>query len=376
MATLTHHDVHEAERRLAEGVGLPPHWYTDSEIYRQEQQAIWRKAWICVGHDNAVRERNTFMTGYLGDMPVVITHAADGVLRAFANICRHRSHPVATDCGRRSVLSCRYHGWTYGLDGRLVAAPSAAREAAFDKTQLGLRELRLAKRGPLIFLTADPNGPSFEEHTAGLFEHWTDSGIDLDGCQFECDVPVTLAGNWKNYVDNSLECYHCPAVHPGLTKTYDLEPGAYEILNGTNWHAQSAVLRSDQAGGRPTASVDRQLGGGYEYAYIFPNLSTLIWLDRTNRMVGYAAIWFRPEGPGRVQQIMSFFFAPGVTTAERKGFLDLQTRTKLEDQAVIEAVQRAQETGAAQPARFMMDSEHGVHHFQKGMVCRWMQAAV
>jgi phenylpropionate dioxygenase-like ring-hydroxylating dioxygenase large terminal subunit len=374
MTTLTHRDVQEAGRRLAEGFGLPPHWYTDSEIYRQEQHAIWRKAWVCVGHDTAVREPNTFMTSYLGDMPVVVTHAADGVLRAFANICRHRSHPVAKDCGRQSVLTCPYHAWTYALDGRLVAAPSSSREAAFDKTSHGLQELRLAKRGPMIFLNSDPNAPSFEEHTAGLFDHWVNAGIDLNNCEFDRDVPVTLAGNWKNYVDNSLECYHCPAVHSGLAKLYDLEPGAYEIMNGTNWHAQSAMLRPDQASRLPAPSEDRQLG--YQFAYIFPNLSTLIWLDRMNRMAGYAAIWFRPEGPGRVQQIMSFFFAPGATTAERKDLLDQQTRTKREDQSVIEAVQRAQETGAAQSARFMMDTEHGVHHFQKNMICPWMLASV
>jgi hypothetical protein len=152
------------------------------------------------------------------------------------------------------------------------------------------------------------------------------------------------------------------------------EPCSIATKTYSNWHAQSAMLRPDQASRLPAPSGDRQLG--YQFAYIFPNLSTLIWLDRMNRMAGYAAIWFRPEGPGRVQQIMSFFFAPGATTAERKDLLDQQTRTKREDQSVIEAVQRAQETGAAQPARFMMDTEHGVHHFQKNMICPWMLASV
>jgi phenylpropionate dioxygenase-like ring-hydroxylating dioxygenase large terminal subunit len=88
---------------------LPYSWYSDPEILRREQAQIFRSAWQYAGHLGQLPEPGTFFTGRAGRMPVVVTRARDGELRAFLNVCRHRGFPVASGEGRRETLQCPYH---------------------------------------------------------------------------------------------------------------------------------------------------------------------------------------------------------------------------------------------------------------------------
>ena len=119
---------------------LPWSWYVDPEILRREQERIFRSAWQYAGHLGQLPEPGTFFTGRAGRLPVVVTRARDGEVRAFLNVCRHRGFPLADGEGRRETLQCPYHAWTYGLDGSLRAAPRSDEEPDFP--QGGARALR------------------------------------------------------------------------------------------------------------------------------------------------------------------------------------------------------------------------------------------
>src|ERR687886_523281 len=87
-----------------------------------------------------------------GLVPVVVMRDGDGGLRGFVNVCRHRGHPVALEDGNARRLQCRYHGWTYGLDGRLTGAPRCRLEPGFDKSELGLQPVAVDVWRDLVFV--------------------------------------------------------------------------------------------------------------------------------------------------------------------------------------------------------------------------------
>ena len=105
--------------------------------------------------DEVTRPGDFFTCEVLGE-PLVITRGTDGVLRGFYNVCRHRAGNVAAGKGNRKSLQCRYHGWTYALDGRLLTTPEFEGVADFDKTCYGLQPVRVETWGPFVFANLDP----------------------------------------------------------------------------------------------------------------------------------------------------------------------------------------------------------------------------
>ncbi len=126
---------------------LPWTWYSDPDVLRREHDHIFLRSWQYVGHAGQAAEPGSYFTASLGLAPVVVTRAQDGELRAFLNVCRHRGFVVADGEGRRETLQCRYHAWTYELDGRLRTAPRSDREPGFDPEELSARAARGSRRG-------------------------------------------------------------------------------------------------------------------------------------------------------------------------------------------------------------------------------------
>ena len=122
----------------------PWSWYVDEAVLRAEQERIFRRAWQYVGHAGQIDAPGSYFTGRAGLVPIVVTRDRDDELRAFVNVCRHRGFEVAQGEGRRGALQCGYHAWTYGLDGRLRAAPRADREQGFDPDQIKSHQARFS----------------------------------------------------------------------------------------------------------------------------------------------------------------------------------------------------------------------------------------
>src|SRR6202035_773926 len=138
------------------------------------------RSWQYVGHTGQVAKPGDFITTRLGDMPVVVAHANDGRLRAFANVCRHRGSEVVLECaGNRKTLQCHYHGWTYNLDGTLRNAPRANEQVSFAKEKLSLKSFAVETWGPMIFVNPDPSARSFDKVTAELPSVFEKGKVDL-----------------------------------------------------------------------------------------------------------------------------------------------------------------------------------------------------
>jgi phenylpropionate dioxygenase-like ring-hydroxylating dioxygenase large terminal subunit len=347
---------------LNQGHGLPSSWYHRPDVLDAELDRIFQENWVCVGATADVAEPGDQMPTHAGRTPVVLVRDLDGNLRAFVNICRHRAHPVAIERRNRKSLQCAYHAWTYALDGSLRGAPRSENEDCFDKACMGLRELAVDTWGPFVFVHCGTDPRPLELQLGELPELVSSCGVDLDRCEFWQRQDAPYPGNWKNYLDNSLECYHCPSVHPSLSSLYDMREDSYHLRAGEYWQAQLTTWKGE----------DEAAGYSYQYFFLYPNFTCVVYRNREGVTEGFAGMWFHPTEPSRTLQKVDFHFLPELSDTDRQALVDVTMVTKSEDMAVIERVQQSHESGRAQK-QVLLKSEWLIAHFQR-LVCESLLA--
>ncbi len=192
----------------------PVRSYSDPEIALRERDRLFRTMPLFFGMSCRLPAPGDYLAEEFAGVPVLVVRGADGALRAFANICRHRGAPVAAGCGHARVFSCPYHGWTYTLDGRLAGIPESASFGDVDKATHGLTPLPAGERHGMIFIRLSPGAPleiDVDAHLAGLGEDFAAYGFER--YSYFASQPMTPAINWKFGIDTFLESYHLPALH-------------------------------------------------------------------------------------------------------------------------------------------------------------------
>jgi phenylpropionate dioxygenase-like ring-hydroxylating dioxygenase large terminal subunit len=333
---------------------LPWSWYSDPDILRLEQDRIFLRAWQYVGHDGPVAEPGSFFSAMAGRTPVVVTHARDGELRAFLNVCRHRGTVVAAGAGRRETLQCPYHAWTYELDGRLRAAPRSGCEPSFDAEELSLVPLAVDTWGPLVFVNPDVDAPPLAEALGPLPAQVADL-LDLDALQFRFRTEFEVAANWKVACENFLECYHCAVAHPGFSAVIDVSPDSYRLETDGLTSSQFGPLRD----GRESPFAGHELPRG-QFHFVWPNFGFNIFPGKANLSCGPIV----PSGPERTARFLDYFFASDVDEAWVDELIEFDRQVASEDMALVEGVQRGIRSGALDAGRLMPQSEQLVAHFQ------------
>src|SRR5689334_8438696 len=162
---------------------LPWSWYADPEILRRENERIFARNWQYAGHTGQLSDEGSYFASTAGQIPVVVTRARGEDVRAFLNVCRHRGHVLAAGAGRRETLQCPYHAWTYGLDGKLRAAPRADREPGFDFDDLGLQEISVGTWGPFVFVNPGPGAAPLAEALGDVPARLAEI-VDIDALEF------------------------------------------------------------------------------------------------------------------------------------------------------------------------------------------------
>ena len=206
-----------------------------------------------------------FLTAEIAGEPVLVVRDEAGVLRAFANVCRHRGPGGDEPCGKASRLRCRYHGWTYDLAGRLCGRPEFDGVADFRREDNGLPPLAVADWGPIVWVAwrrpaADagqlprPAARSRLPPVAG-------------SASFVARREYDVACNWKVYVDNYLDGgYHVHTIHPGLAGVLDYAHYRTEIHGWTSVQI-SPLKPADPA----DATARTRTGDTAQYWWVYPN---------------------------------------------------------------------------------------------------------
>jgi Rieske 2Fe-2S family protein len=194
-----------------EGFALPGAVYRSSEVYELEVRHIMLKAWHYVGHQSMVPERGDWFLFEIAGESVIVVRDGQGGINALMNVCRHRGSRICDAAsGHDARLTCRYHGWTYGLDGSLKAAARVPDD--FDKSKWGLKRLRVAVFAGLIFVSFDEDAPDFGALERDLAPAIAPYALDHTKVAHRQNYPI--ACNWKLAIENYCECYHCQPAHP------------------------------------------------------------------------------------------------------------------------------------------------------------------
>jgi choline monooxygenase len=226
---------------LSQAATLPSRYYLDPGILEREKERVFGSTWQLVARADELQRVGDFVPVTVLDEPIVITHGLDGQLRGFYTVCRHRAGQVALTRGNRKSLQCRYHGWTYGLDGTLRACPEMEETEDFRKEDFALMPVRVERWGPFVFVCLSADAPPLLEVMGAIPSEVAQAGYDVEHMRLVERREYLVESNWKIYVDNYLEGYHLPIAHPQLFKELDYD--SYRVEEFRYFSKQHAPFR-------------------------------------------------------------------------------------------------------------------------------------
>lgn len=346
-STFTEDDL--APQPLQRAMALPAWFYTTAAADALERRTVFARSWQLVAHAAALEGAGDHVVTELAGVPLLLVRGDDGELRALHNVCRHRAGPLASCDGRGARrLRCQYHGWTYGLDGQLQSAPEMQGATGFDASAIRLPQARVAQWQGLVFATLDAQAPPLSDVLDGIEARL--GGRSLAGYRFFRRAAYEIDCNWKVYVDNYLEGYHVPHIHPELNRMLDYR--SY-VTDTARWHSLQHS---------PLDSGDGLYGSGEALYYlVWPNTTLNIMPGRlqTNRVL--------PLGAQRCRVEFDYYYPADAEDLEARhqrdhAFSDL---VQQQDVDMCEIVQRGLASGSYVSGRLNPLRENGLHHFHE-----------
>jgi phenylpropionate dioxygenase-like ring-hydroxylating dioxygenase large terminal subunit len=249
--------------------------YSCRERARLERDRLFREQPLFMGLSTRLARPGDYLTEDLAGMPVLMTRGADGQVRAFANVCRHRGAPVAQGCGNARAFVCPYHGWTYDGAGRLLGTTDKVGFAGLDLGRHGLVPLPAAEKHGMMFVRAKPDGGDIDvDAHLGVLEDDM-AALALETFPLHSTDRVTPRINWKFAIDTFLEGYHIPHLHRKTIAPYFI--GNCGTFDAAGLHGRMCVAKTSIEAVRTLPEVDRAYLSHVVAIYqLFPN-ALLIW---------------------------------------------------------------------------------------------------
>ena len=330
-------ESYDPDRPLHEASTIPSSWYLDPEVAKLERRTIFSQSWQAVARVEQLEEAGSYVTFTIAGEPGLVVRGADGVLRAFFNVCRHHAAAVMTEASGKAVqLRCPYHGWTYSLDGSLKTAPDMGAVSDFDRDSIRLAAIDVVTWQMWVWVNLAIGISFLNELPPALTArnlHWFERRH------------YRMACNWKVFVDNYLDGgYHVPLLHKGLDRV--LNYSEYQIELGNRWCLQWSPLDG---------------GGRAFYYWIYPNFMINIYPDAmdTNLVI--------PVGTRQTEVIFDFYFADISDEARQRNLARITTseEIQLEDNSICQSVQRGLGSRAYKAGRLSARREAGEHLFHR-----------
>jgi len=206
-------------------------YFVSPAIFAEEQEKIFSREWVLVGHQSRIVQAGDYFTAEIAGESLIVVRDKRGQIHGFFNVCRHRgSRLIENRNGQSQGIQCPYHAWTYALDGRLIGAPHMDDVPGFNKADYSLHAVNLALWEGFIFVNLADSPASLEQWfapLAGKFSRWNLAAL-RSAKRIEYDVQA----NWKLIFENYSECYHCPGVHPELSKISPYDSSENDLTDG------------------------------------------------------------------------------------------------------------------------------------------------
>lgn len=218
------------------------YFYRSAVTYQRELETIFFKSWLWAGHVSQIPSPGDWFAYTIADESVIVVRGADGAIRGLINSCRHRGSRVCEAAsGNNKTFVCPYHGWVYGTDGALRGARHMEVMEGFDKSRLGLKQVRVAVRFGMIFINFDPDAYDYVEALKLVDAQL--SPYHLDTAKIAHRETYSVDANWKIALGNYLECYHCETAHRAYSRVHSFKEREHVVaeLNRAMWARAPAV---------------------------------------------------------------------------------------------------------------------------------------
>lgn len=327
-------------RKLESAFTAPADWYQASRN-TQDIPTVIAPSWQFIGHHSQLSQQGDLMTTCFGNHPLLAVNDGEQV-RGFYNVCQHRAGPLADGPGRcRGVLQCRYHGWRYHLDGRLAGTSEFAQAEDFHPDEIRLKPVALRQWRGLWFASVSDIEPTWAlAELEKMIPQTTLANLSAANTQ-----NYVVNANWKTYIDNYLEGYHLPFVHPGLSRQLRYREYVSQLTDHCSLQ-------------HSPFSWDGQSQDGHAwYAFIYPNtmLNILPGRLQINRVY--------PLTENRCEVSFDYYYSAEVSAALRQQDQADADQTQQEDIAICEQVQRGLNSPAYTRGRLSPKRESALHHF-------------
>lgn len=327
---------------------IPSEWYYTDEIFNLEKKTIFNKSWHLIGSKSKIPNPGDTIIYEVLNNPIIIVRQEDYSVRAFYNVCQHRGGPIVRENCSVKFLQCKYHGWIYEIDGSLKKVRDFSEVKNFDKGDYALKSIDVKIWMDMIFINFCKNALfnlPFENIKGHIYP------LNISSYKYHSRVSYNIKSNWKTYVDNYLEGYHIPFVHPKLNKLIDYKSYQTELFD--NYSLQWSPLKSELSPYKKTKALSDKAF----YFTIFPNLLLNIAPGRLQTNI------VEPQSPKSCTVHFDYYFED----LNDKSIVDdfnFSEEVQQEDIQICQEVQKGLESNGFDKGRISKKSEKGLHHFQ------------
>jgi choline monooxygenase len=338
---------------IAQAETLSSEFYVNPEIFIDCKEKIFVPSWQFITHSSAFNDHTifpfSFLKGYV-DEPLLLIKNED-VINCYSNVCTHRAHLVSSEPCNINKLRCPYHGRTYNLDGSFKSMPGFEDVKNFPTKKDNLQSIPILKWNNFIFVSLNPS--------IDITPIINDIEIRLPGFPFDelthnenSSAAWEIDAHWALYCENYLEGFHVPFVHKGLAK--DIDVGTYETKLLENGVLQIAEGEETIEILKDPRTPNRNIYG--LYYWIFPNImfNFYSW--------GLSLNIIEPISTEKTR-VRFLSYSIGAFAQPQEGAASLE-RVELEDQSVVQSVQKGIKSRYYKRGRYSPTFEQGVHHFQ------------
>jgi len=364
---------------ISEATGLPNECYLSDTAFAVDRDTIFAPNWACIGFTDQLPEKNYAAPLEFMGLPLLMTRDQNDTIRVFHNVCSHRGmHLADTPCKNNGSVRCPYHNWAYALDGSLISTPHVGgygihQHPDFDAAANGLKPIRSTIWLNAIFINLSGDAADFDQVVAPLRQQWQRFTNEKQLARFNVSddhsrLSLTVSSNWKLAVENYLEAYHLPSVHPELNRIsplaehYNVEQfehgGGQVSVNYQRLNIDGTSLPN--VDDWPDADANRA-----EYPVLFPNTFFGVHADQLFVM------YLQPLAPDKTTEHVRIFYVDDVGAKDarfsehRRTTLESWKSVFEEDIFAVERMQKGRNSPAYKGGAFSPEMDESTHHFHK-----------
>lgn len=352
---------------------LPAKYYADEAVLAREIEQLFFRTWQYACHISELETPGSYVATEILGQNVFVVRDANGELKAFYNVCPHRGHKLVEGSGKKRVIVCPYHHWSFSLDGALWSQRKKSTSNAPASNLVCLNPVRVDRLLDFVFVNLDPNAASIAEFWPGVEEHILATCPEVRSYKLSTSAaaihPTDVAANWKIQVDNFLECQHCRYGHESFSDMLDICNQKHSLQQNV---AYNFIPSSGKANNLAYPLDPEHDVMDLHFWYLFPNLGFGQFAGPGN----LSLFQWMPVGVDRAIRVNASLEAPEATDpgmAERQQLRAAWGRNVLqpEDISFMESVQQGMTQRGFQQGWYIVDwenqefSESMVRHFHE-----------